>query len=220
VRRDHKVPFRREETIAAEALKWRRNLAGDARGYFNVVSYFSNVLATDPRLGPIALKFDINDADPPAYVTYTKQRTLHIAEEIWDFANKGDPASRYIVAHEFGHLILHDNTAQAFSDDPELRIKFAGLPEYSAENQADWFADYFLVSPTLAQSLSEDDLMSACWVTRDLAKRQIRKHTPRPPLTRATDFCPNCGDFSLVDFGLERKCTACKKRFLNNSQDI
>lgn len=218
MRRDHKVPFKREETVAAVAQKCRSKSSKANHGYFNITEFVEQVLANDQDYGPVKLLFDVKEGEPPAYVTYSPCKILHIDADIWHLAKQGEPEARYIVAHEIGHIMLHDGSAQAFSNDPELRIKFAGLSEYSAEAQADWFADHFLSPLSIVSSLSEDDLVKLCGIPSDLAKRQLDKIRPKPRLLIMSDgdLCPQCCNFSIVSCGSKLRCNKIGCGFLSD----
>ncbi|MCE2932687.1 MAG: ImmA/IrrE family metallo-endopeptidase, partial [Hyphomicrobiales bacterium] len=80
----------------------------------------------------------------PARVVFKPEFCLIIDEERLELLYLECPETKWIVAHELGHIVLHDSHAKAFSSDPALRIKFT-QPEYSAEDQADLFAYYLLM---------------------------------------------------------------------------
>jgi hypothetical protein len=39
-------------------------------------------------------------------------------------AGLGIPYARYVLAHEIGHIVLHDEFAVAFSDDKAAQLKY------------------------------------------------------------------------------------------------
>jgi hypothetical protein len=182
MRRDYKVEFRREELIADEAWARRVRAGNESSGYFNVAEFIEIGLPLDPKIGPIRIVHDTTASDPPAFVTYQPRRILHIDREIWELMRQGEPEARYIGGHEAGHLVLHDHRAQAFSGDPELQIKFASN-EYSAEWQADRFADHLLLPKKLVVAVNDENELMAFGVTRDLVRRRLRDTRPKPRLT-------------------------------------
>jgi Zn-dependent peptidase ImmA (M78 family) len=96
------------------------------------------------KKGQLEIKFDVLDgAEPLAYVTHNPP-ILHINQGVWEEAKLGEPEARRIVAHEIGHLVLHDHYAQPFSVDESAQIKFVQKEE-RAEWQANAFASYFLL---------------------------------------------------------------------------
>jgi hypothetical protein len=198
--RDYYVQFRREETIADAAVRWRRAGGSETAPYFNIVRFVLEVLRpTLQRQGiDLHLKFfEGRDEDLPAYVT-VEPLTLHVDREIWESAERGDPRSRLVVAHEVGHIVLHGTYPKAaFSDDPEVRLK-AFPQENSAEWQANVFADHFLVPTRIASAFgSAWQIFASCGVPLEVAERRFtdliedrfrRKYGVSP--------CSTCGEFS------------------------
>src|SRR6202011_6058679 len=82
------------------------------------------------------------DGDP-AYVTYSPL-ILHVDRKVWQRAKERDGYARFIIAHEVGHILLHNDYEHKFSHDPSVQINFA-QDEYSSEWQANKFAAYFLL---------------------------------------------------------------------------
>src|ERR1700689_2784201 len=142
---DHYVAFKSEESVAQVAYNVR-----DARGLsgkltFNVAEFAQVHL---PQiLKRKSLKIEFYDRafpqDDPAYVSFDPL-TLHVDREIWTAAKTDEPYARFVVAHEIGHIVLHDNSAKAFSNDKAAQISFADNG-HSAEWQANVFAYHFLL---------------------------------------------------------------------------
>jgi hypothetical protein len=214
VRPDHKVDFKTEETIAARALRRRSRTGRENVGYFNIAVFVEQDLSQDPQLGPVEVVFDIRPGQPLAYVTHTPRKMLHIEREVWDLAGQGEPEARYILAHEIGHLDLHDNTAQAFSDNPDLRIKFAEN-EYSAEWQADRYADHFLLPTHIVLASCDEDDLVRLGVTRDLVRRRLLAVRPKPKLKimMSGDFCSCGGTYRGAEKLVCDACGHTTKRF-------
>jgi hypothetical protein len=213
---DYKVDYKREETIQRIAAAC---LAADGitRGYnFDITEFVETPLADYcKRRGRGELRvvpFDrIYKYDEPANVTFRPRIALHIDKVVWADAKAGGEHSRYIVAHEIGHIVLHDHNAKAFSSDPSLRIRFAER-EYSAEWQADTFAEYFLVPDEAAKRFSDEGLLGAmCNVAAKLArKRLISYFGSRGLLVDAP--CDNCGNFALARDDSALRCLVCTSR--------
>lgn len=130
------------------------------------------------KIGPLIIRFfDMRPGDDPGYVEFddhpinkTSQTitTLNIDRGIWEDAKLGEPIARYIIAHEVGHVLLHDKDAKAFSDDPKKYVSYSRL-EYSAEWQANTFADYFLAPTHIVASIDNlNSLVGSCAVTSEL----------------------------------------------------
>jgi Zn-dependent peptidase ImmA (M78 family) len=197
--RDYLVSFIREEEIARIANEWRRAAGIENSPEFNIVAFVEDVLSQKLKKGPLRIKFfDMRDGDDPAFVTFQPHPTLHIDRDVMSNAKIGDPESKGIVAHEVGHIILHDHHAKAFSHDrvnPKFYVK-----ETSAEWQANTFVDYFLLPDHIVIAYSDvKELAKSCSVTQDLARHRLdavaEARRPRPKIEG--DFCIKCGQFTV-----------------------
>jgi len=213
---DCKVDFVHERVLADEALRWRKRSGTENYAYFDIVAFVERVLRPNAkRPFKIAFFHQVPGAKP-AYVSYKRQITLHVDREVWLDAKDGDPIARFIIAHEIGHLLFHDHRAQAFSNDPSERLKFA-QPEYSAEWQANTFAFYFLVPDHMVAAFSGiRQLSNACGVTEEIARERISMspHATRRSYSSPCDICPHCGNLSLTPGGrcLSTHCTTATRK--------
>src|ERR1700686_950198 len=63
---------------------------------------------------PFKIEFvDMAEGGKPAFVKF-RPLVLHVDRETWELAGQGEEKSRHILAHEIGHLLLHDHFAKAF----------------------------------------------------------------------------------------------------------
>jgi Zn-dependent peptidase ImmA (M78 family) len=204
---DYKVTYTREETIAEIAAKCLRAHNKIPPYGFDITQFAETTLRVlCQKKGSLRIHiFDrANKYDEPAHVTY-RPPTLHIDRETWEAAKAGDDHARYIVAHEIGHLILHDHDAQSFSTDPSLRIRFAEQ-EYSAEWQANVFADHFLVPAEAVEKFRDEFLLSMmCNASMAVARRRLVRHFGH----RYGALCDNCGNFALTNDGARLRCCMC-----------
>jgi hypothetical protein len=213
MRHDYHVRFVREDEIARIASEWRRVGGINNVGYFNIVDFIENILSRklSPKKGALSIKIShLPDNLYPAYVTF-EPTTLHVDSDVWNLAKLGEPEARYILAHEIGHIVLHDHNAKPFSNDPSLIISFAQL-EHSAEWQANTFARYFLVPDHIIRAFDDlDRLIVSCGVPRALAEERISmiQNTDRKHRMFEGDVCPKCGNFTLVRNGTCLKCETC-----------
>lgn len=178
MRRDYKVTLRTEGSIAAEALRWRDVAGFDQADRIDVVDVVRRLCRTDlPGKGRPALNlFDGEVGATPAYVTF-RPLTLNVERETWVFAGQGDPDSLFILAHELGHIVLHDHHAKGFATAP-VDITLHGLEDWSAEWQANTFAGTFLLPDhILARRTSVEDVVVTCGVSRALAHSRWRRFT-------------------------------------------
>jgi len=200
MRKDHKVSFRTRESIKSVADR-ARALDKDAhRNGFRITSYL-RMLAADQVLktGPLKIHFFAPAVgEAPAYVTYDPT-ILHVDPEIWEEADQGEPGARFILAHELGHVILHDHHAQPFSGEKQDWII---MDEESAEWQAHTFADYFLISDgEVSTHITPTDVAIFCAVDREVAIRRLT------PITYVGEYC-ECGG-TRVRRGIVERCDCC-----------
>lgn len=206
---DCKVKRRRYETVGEEARKLRRWLGIDNYYTFDITKQIERLVGrTIGKLGVLHLVLFNHDADDLAWVSFKPRLTLHVHQEIWTDARLGEPKSRYILAHELGHVFLHGHYRQAFSDNDKAHLK-AWPEEERAEPQANWFADQFLAPDHLAGSCK--DAVSMClqfdFPEAYAANRIARLGTRQPP--SAGEACLVCGNFTLVETGDYFKCETC-----------
>jgi hypothetical protein len=211
MRNDYKVDFRREEIFAEAAFSWRVTAENQNFPDFNIVRFVEAVLLPKTKR-PFKIEFfDAKEGEKPAFVTFNP-RTLHVDNETWRLADLGEPDSRFVIAHEVGHLLFHDHHAKAFSNDPDDQIKF-DRPEYSAEWQANTFAFYFLVPDHILAAYDDIKRLShACNVTEEIARQRLAMtpHAARRYSAKECGICPNCGNFSLSPNG-NCLAEACKR---------
>jgi hypothetical protein len=145
--------------------------------------------------------------DEPANVSFLPKITLHADKRIWADAKAGDEYARFVIAHEIGHIVLHDHDAKAFSADPSLRIRFAEQ-EHSGEWQADTFGEHFLVPNEAARRFSNERLLSTmCGVSLALARKRLNSYFSRQGLL--VEAACGCGNYSLVRQQSGVRCFTC-----------
>lgn len=205
MRKDYKVARRTLAEIRDTAARCRRVLGVLEHSTVRMTDLF-RVLSRSEILKTGVLKlefFNVRKGKPLAYVTY-KPTTLHIDKEVWDDADLGEPYSNYILAHELGHVIMHDNSAQPFSGESSP----AWSEEESSEWQADTFADEFLLTDLqIRKYITLSAIALNCGVDREVVKRRVGKR-----LCYAGEACTKCGNFTLVRNGTRLKCDTCGER--------
>jgi hypothetical protein len=213
---DYKVDFMSEERIERIGVSWHRHACKPGAYSFNIVEFVTNELV--PYFAPKdGLKIEFFDReftqDDPAYVSF-KPRTLHVDRQIWRDALKGESYARVVIAHEVGHLLLHDGRAQAFSNDPSLRIRFS-QKQYSAEWQANCLAGHLLIPDDVIRKFNDEELLIGfCGVTRELARNRMLEFNKRSRCSTSRytgDACSDCGSFSMIPNGVTLKCDICGK---------
>ena len=117
----------------------------------NIITGFDLIVVPDEELnGDHAL----TNIDPPR---------IFVSESTYNSACAGNPYSRFVLAHELGHLILHkryDNISHHSSRN-EYQYNILSTPIYNkSEWQADCFAASFLVHDGLIQHTKDPAVIS------------------------------------------------------------
>lgn len=97
--------------------------------------------------------FHAGPNDTPTFVDF-ETFTLHVDHGLWEDAELGVPEAREKIAHEIGHIFLHNRGMRSFTNDAGGAIKFAEK-EHSAEWQAHCFARYFLLPLRFVQQQTD-----------------------------------------------------------------
>jgi hypothetical protein len=228
---NHKVPFRSEETIAAIAARCWAASPQQRPLTFGVVEFIKNVLVEQGidvvvkpgshKKGKLVIAFFDREfpQDDPAYVEFARDRrdnyvTLNVDREIWRLAGLGDSDASEILAHEIGHILLHDHYANAFSLDANGQRLFSGTSkEDFAEWQAITFAGHLLIPTHVARRYSDPKILSAVTNTpeRQAQDRLIAIQNEKKILNSryAGEICDGCGNFTLVRDGRRLTCDHC-----------
>jgi hypothetical protein len=232
---NHKVAFKSEETIASIAARcWslfppqKRPFTFDVFGFLNFVLIakgIDSVVTTRGRKkGKLAIKFFDRefDQDDPAYVKFARDQrdnyvTLYVDRRIWNLAENGDSYASEILAHEIGHILLHDHYANAFSTDGSEQKLFAGTTkEDFAEWQAITFAGHLLVPAYVVQKFDDANILAAATNAPDkiIRERMCAVRTIKKVLKPIYegDMCVKCTHFTLVREGCATRCDTCGNR--------
>jgi Zn-dependent peptidase ImmA (M78 family) len=207
--KDCKVKRRRYEQVGEKARKLRQWLGIDMRYTFDITKQIERLVGqTFGTLGVLYLDLFEQDNEDLAFVTFNPKLALHAHREIWDLARLGEPKSRFILAHELGHVLLHGFHRLAFSDDEARHMKSFPAEE-RAEPQADWFAEQFLAPDHLARNCKVDtDLCQQFDFPKAYAEHRLIRIASRR-VSFAGQACPSCGNYTLVCKGIEFECDTC-----------
>jgi Zn-dependent peptidase ImmA (M78 family) len=135
LRNDYPVDFRTEESIKAIADRARNLLDPSCCSDFQVVDGIRR-LTTEPLLkrGFLELKlFRASQNGHLAFVVFKPTITLNVDEEVWQEASDNFPWARRVIAHELGHILLHERYTPTFSGQKD---KWIPVSERSGEWQA------------------------------------------------------------------------------------
>lgn len=228
---DHKVRFRSEEQIAEIAAICWRLFPPKQGSSFDVVGFLKRILLLEGidcvttsgsrKKGKLSIKyFDREFAqDDPAYVEFAKSKrdkyvTLNVDKTIWQSALRGDSFSKEVLAHEIGHILLHDHHEHSYSSDPSAQKPFEGTSkEDFAEWQAITFAGHLLIPDNIARKFRNADVLAALAnTTEKLAQSRltaIRNTKSSLFVKYENDVCENCGNVTVSRAGCTLKCHTC-----------
>jgi IrrE N-terminal-like domain len=212
MRSDYKVDYRREETIRDVAAACLASHAKASSGAFDITEYVETSLKDYClKRRKCELRIFLLDLtkkyDERANVSFRPNIiALHVDRATWADAKAGGEHSRFVIAHEIGHIVFHDHNAKAFSSEPSLRINFAEQ-EYSAEWQANTFAEYFLVPDEAVKKFADEVLLAImCNVSIPLARKRLNTYFGS---LLVDGPCGKCGHFSVIRQGTGLRCFAC-----------
>ena len=229
---DYKVISRSEDYIERVAAACRKARPQNHAYRFDPVDFIENVLMIDgvesvwttrwvrPK-GKLSLQlFDRASVwDSPAEVSFDPV-TLHFDRRSWANAKSGQPHEVFIAAHEIGHVMLHDATAQEFSSEKEARISFRKSDDESAEWQAHIFAGHVLLPTHTVQKFNDSEKLAfLCNAPDQLALERVTTvRNIKKILNGAqfSDYCTECGNFQPVVGGVCGNCE--QKRSRTNAQ--
>lgn len=139
-----------QQRMAELALKYRHAFKLATRDFVDIVEVLEFKI---PQAFPdFRLVVRPDDALESYAITYLKKCRIEVRENVYNSACEGDTFSRFVLAHELAHFLLHQNigdAAHATSEEYEESIQNLNSLE-SAEDQADIFARHFLIHPNLA----------------------------------------------------------------------
>lgn len=99
---------------------------------------------------------------------YPSEKIIRIRESVYNNAYNGDARSRFTIAHEIGHLFLHENNRISFARTSSTKMK----PYESPEWQANVFAAEFLVPVSNIKNLTPDEIATKYNVSKKVAQIQ------------------------------------------------
>lgn len=138
--------------------------------YFPILPFLENIL---PVLIPdFQLEIvPITEMGNKHGETYPSKNLIRIREDVYLRAATGEGRDRLTIAHEIGHLLLHEDTAIALCRlEPNQKLKPYEDPEW----QADAFGGELLASSYLIQNMNEQQVQEKCGVSASAARCQLR----------------------------------------------
>lgn len=148
----------------------RRGICMENVMYFPIVPFLENIL---PLLIPdflleIVPKKEMGNKHGE---TYPSKNLIRIREDVYLNAIAGCGRDRLTIAHEIGHLFLHDDASIALCRlEPYEMLKPYEDPEW----QADAFGGELLAPSYLIKGLAIRDVQEKCGVSEPAAAVQLR----------------------------------------------
>jgi Zn-dependent peptidase ImmA (M78 family) len=176
---------------------------------FNIVKQITRLVGKPfKKVGALHLEIFEEERSSIAYVSFNPL-TLHVHREIWEDAEIGEPKSRFILAHELGHIVMHGYYQQAYSEDEKARLTFVP-PEESAEAQANWFAALFLAPDHMTMHCKNvTELCLQFNFPSDYASAKFNDSARYVP-KYSGESCPKCNNFTLIRNGTCLTCDTCQ----------
>ena len=112
----------------------------------------------------------VEDDELKGFEAYTDHnlRLVKVKVSVYEKALNGSPKDLFTIAHEIGHLFMHDGEAMIFARTSER------FPAYkSAEWQANYFAAEMLMGSHLIVDMSIHEIMKECNVCEKSARIQL-----------------------------------------------
>lgn len=148
----------------------KKELGLEKSCYFPVVQFLELILSQ------LIDNFNIEIVEkselPDKYAeTLPAQNLIRIRSDVYEGACNNNPRDRFTIAHEIGHLFMHDGDSVTL-----CRLSHgAKLPAYQdPEWQANTFAGYLLMTPQCISDLSLDEICKKCKVSNRAAKIQMK----------------------------------------------
>lgn len=137
--------------------------------YFPIIRFLELVL---PVLIPefVLEVVPVNKMGSKHGETYPSKNLIRIREDVYLGAVNGNGRDRLTIAHEIGHLLLHDDDSIALCRlAPDEKLKAYEDPEW----QANAFGGELLASSYLIEGLSVREVSERCGVTESAASVQL-----------------------------------------------
>jgi len=148
----------------------KKNVGLEYELYFPILSFVENIL-------PILIPDFQFEVVPEAEMgnkhgeTYPSKNLIRIREDIYLRAAAGEGRDRLTVAHEVGHLFLHEDDSIALCRlEPGDKLKPYEDPEW----QADAFGGELLASSYLIEGMNSREVEKMCGVSAAAAKVQLK----------------------------------------------
>ena len=209
--RDAEVPSKSEAELADLAYRLRRLVGIDSQLCVDISLLLDFLVANElPNKGRLHIERRNPNTRLYEAVVIFNPLKLSIEAHTLTLAHLGDPRRKYIIAHEIGHMVIHDEYAKPFSVHPVTKNLFS---ERSAEWQANTFADHLLVPDyILIDMKTPAEICKECITSVELSERRFAlRRTARRSLRRYSgEACKMCQGFYVVERGTYLECDECE----------
>lgn len=144
--------------------------------YFPILRFAENILPylfDDDYTFCVVSKKELGDKHGE---TFPNEHIIRIREDVYLGAKNGVGRDRLTIAHEIGHLFLHDNDAVSFCRlEKGQKLRAFEDPEW----QANCFGGELLASSYLIQNMTTEEIVKKCVVSFDAATIQLNRAKER-----------------------------------------
>ena len=162
------APVSRDD-IRQLARTIKRSVGLEYTMYFPILQFVENIL---PFIIP-DFQFEVvpeTEMGGKHGETYPSKNLIKIREDVYLRAANGEGRDRATIAHEVGHLFMHEDESIALCRlEPEEQLKPYEDPEW----QADAFAGELLASSYLIRGMTVTEVQTKCGVSSSAAHVQL-----------------------------------------------
>ncbi|WP_303909471.1 ImmA/IrrE family metallo-endopeptidase [Thiohalomonas denitrificans] len=138
--------------VKARRITEIRRLADHTRKVLNQDGPYIDVIRIlEHQLQDIGINYDIrptSELNGAHGITYPNEALIVLSDEVVEGASEGNGRDRFTIAHEIGHLLMHDNVSFARQSVAASHRVFE-----DSEWQADTFAAEFLMPVAFVRKL-------------------------------------------------------------------
>jgi Zn-dependent peptidase ImmA (M78 family) len=150
-----------DKRIETAVRRLRKSLGLSDQSVFNIVELLENEMPK--AIDRFRLEVVPTQDFPEVYSTNEPPR-IFATKDIYRLAREGDAKSRFMLAHEIGHLFLHSSTSH---------FQYSKTAQ-SAEWQASKFAMILLIPDSVARRFQDPKVLSRyCKVEREVAELRM-----------------------------------------------
>ena len=136
---------------------------------FPIMIFFENILPT--LISEFSMEIvPVSEMGNKHGETYPSKNLIRIREDVYERACAGSGRDKLTIAHEIGHLLMHDEDCVALCRlAPNEKLKAYEDPEW----QANAFGGELLASSYLIKDMTIAEVQRKCGVSEDAARVQL-----------------------------------------------